>query len=90
MTKTASQEGWSLRYSVSSTGFQFVTARSIDSNAHYNEYYLADSGLIIEGTANTCGFFDLPLSVVQLIRFWFGTITYEEYTKSLRNLNWPV
>jgi len=41
---------------------------------------------IIPGTKNEVGFFDLPLSIVQLIRFWFGTITFEEYERALNNV----
>jgi hypothetical protein len=89
-TKTASQAGWSLRYTQSSGGSQFVTARSIDADANYCEYSLADNGWIVEYNTNTCGFFDMPLSVCQLIRFWFGTINSVEYSCAMRDLsqNW--
>lgn len=83
--KTASQAGWSLSYSESSSGFKFVTARSIDASQHYCEYSLVD-GQIVPGKINDVGFFDLPLSVIQLIRFWFGLITYVEYNQALNYL----
>lgn len=86
--KTASQAGWSLSYSESSSGFKFVTARSIDASQHYCEYSLVD-GEIVPGKINDVGFFDLPLSVCNLIRYWFGTITYTEYFRSLYSITLP-
>lgn len=83
-TKTATQAGWSLTYSVSSSGFMFVTARKGDV---YGEFHYDEStGMIIPGKFNDVAFFDLPTSVCQLIRFWFGTITGEQYIQALAAL----
>lgn len=87
--KTACQAGWSLTHTKSSSGFQFVTVRSIDSSNLYAEFWFPEPGdgdSIEASVKNDVGFFDLPLSVVQLIRYWFGCITFEEYDRALKNL----
>ena len=80
--KTASQAGYSLTYTKSSSGFQFVTVRK---EHDYCEFWV-DDNQIYPSSKNDFGFFDMPLSVIQLIRFWFGSITFEEYDRALKGL----
>lgn len=84
--KTARQAGWSLEYTKSSSGFQFVSVRKVDGY-DYAEFWFSEDTVGIEGsTRNDFALLDLPLSVVALIRFWFGTITFEEYKGALQNV----
>ena len=78
---TARQAGWSLSYSDSSSGFQFITAR--DDYGNYAEFTYDGATITAANRANTVSFFDLPLSVIALIRFWFGAITFKEYERAL-------
>lgn len=69
--KTATQSNYRLYYSQSSTGFQFITVRSL-TTGEYAEFSLNDAKEIVSGTANDIAFNDLPMSVCNLIRLWFG------------------
>lgn len=82
--KTATQAGWEVTYTKSSSDFQFVSVRKVDGT-DYAEFWL-DDGSIVGSTKNDFGFFDLPFSVVSLIRFWFGTIDIYEYQGALKNV----
>jgi hypothetical protein len=62
----------------------FVTVRKGDSYGEFS--YDVETGTIIPGKFNDMAFFDMPLSVCQLIRFWFGTITGEQYVQALAAL----
>lgn len=85
--KTASQANWSLTYIESPSGFKFITLRSMDSKKLYCEFHVdVATDMIVPGKSNDIAFFDLPLSVCQLIRFWFGRITAEQYIQALVNI----
>lgn len=73
--KTAKQSGWSL-YQNSD---RFVTVHN--DRGSYGEFSVNDAGQILAGTANDVDLFDLPISVVLLIRFWLGVITPEDYQR---------
>jgi len=78
LVKNANQAGWAL--SCTEAG-DFVAVCSNDGR-FYGEFSF-DGIHIIASPKSEIGFFDLPLSIVQLIRYWFGTITFEEYERAI-------